>query len=156
MTSLSGKPPGTDNYRNYYIKFGWELAFPEPKNDNFPSAVKVKVVAILSMMSLLGKSLSISSYHLKKSKIDKLFLSYTTNHYIKFERKLILPEPKNGTFYTSQTGSHIVHEIIGNPLVTQNAMQKWKNGTKYWNFLWWHKCPKIHFKIKLEIRRKIW
>ena len=54
-------------------------------------------------------------------------------------------------FYTCQTGGHIVHDIIRNPLVTQNAVHKWKNGTKILEFSWGHKYLKIHFKIKLEI-----
>ena len=49
--SLLGKPLGTGDNRNHYIKFRWELTSPEPKIDNSPSAVKLKLVAILSMMS---------------------------------------------------------------------------------------------------------
>ena len=43
---------------------------------NFSSTVKL--VAILSMMSLLGKSLGTGNYNLKMIKIDWLFLTYTT------------------------------------------------------------------------------
>ena len=122
-------------------------------------AVKLKFVAILSMSSS-GKPLGIGDYDLKVRKIYQLFFICITISLYRgvlgitisnLEGKWPSQSQKVVIFYTYQTGSHIFHDIImGNPLFTQNAMQKCKNGAKILEFSWQQNIWTYTLKFKLQ------
>ena len=58
--------------RNRYIKFRGNRVCPEPKQWVSTLAPAVKLVAILAMMSLLGKYLGMHNYHNYDLKINKI------------------------------------------------------------------------------------
>ena len=108
--------------RNHYINSGGKPTLSQLKNSNFlhPQAVKLKLVAILSMTSweflsvhvheevLMTSKSTTSPYLYHYSFIKRCF----RNHYIKFGWELPSQELKNDISLSCQTCGHIINDII--------------------------------------------